>query len=428
MDGKSIADAVLGATKKWSKQRKAEERKTKSASSRWYAFTSSRNTVVEAADKYIEEAYKKASSNGAYPAHARQIMYACRGQIQEYTGELLGAQYFIQTVLVNYLANNPTKTADWDVVFDARGHFEEPHTELIVPLGTIDVRGYVRDTTKQQSLEVAAELGEALFPTCGPGNRYSAILFIEKEGFNPLFKVADLANRYDIAIMSTKGLSVTASRMLIDRLAGSHPNVPVLTLHDFDKTGFSILGTLTRSNHRYTFRNRVHTIDLGLRLADVEDARWNLEPEGVAQLSAEARSNLEENGATEAEIDFLIGDDDGSQRVELNAFSSGDLVAWIEEKLEENGIQKVIPDRDTLTAAYRRSATRKLLSQHIERLRPQILAAVEKLSVPDDLVELIRAELEERPEMPWDSVLDDIVTGNLPTGSDEVRHFQNEGR
>jgi hypothetical protein len=81
-----------------------------------------------------------------------------------------------------------------------------------------------------------------------------------------------------------------------------------------------------------------------------------------------------------------------------------------------------------LTAAYRRSATRKLLSQHIERLRPQILAAVEKLSVPDDLVELIRAELEERSEMPWDSVLDDIVTGNLPTDSDEVRHFQNEGR
>ena len=61
-------------------------------------------------------------------------------------------------------------------------------------------------------------------------------------------------------------------------------------------------------------------------------------------------------------------------------------------------------------------------------MRPQILAAVEKLSVPDDLVELIRAELEERSEMPWDSVLDDIVTGNLPTDSDEVRHFQNEGR
>ena len=33
------------------------------------------------------------------------------------------------------------------------------------------------------------------------------MLFIEKEGFLPLFEAVHLAERYDLAIMSTKGMS-----------------------------------------------------------------------------------------------------------------------------------------------------------------------------------------------------------------------------
>jgi hypothetical protein len=51
----------------------------------------------------------------------------------------------------------------------------------------------------------------------------------------PLFDKVQLAERY--AIMSTKGMSVT----LVDTL-----DVPLLVLHDFDKSGFSIAATLRR--------------------------------------------------------------------------------------------------------------------------------------------------------------------------------------
>ncbi len=54
--------------------------------------------------------------------------------------------------------------------------------------------------------------------------------------FDPAFK---LAERYDIAIMSTKGMSNTASRELIDKLCGDIPRCPLYVLHDFDKAGFS---------------------------------------------------------------------------------------------------------------------------------------------------------------------------------------------
>jgi hypothetical protein len=70
--------------------------------------------------------------------------------------------------------------------------------------------------------------------------------------------------------MSTKGLSNTAARLLVDDMCGRY-SIPLLVLHDFDKAGFSIVGTLKQSNRRYNFRNNVEVIDLGLRLDDVED-------------------------------------------------------------------------------------------------------------------------------------------------------------
>ena len=70
-------------------------------------------------------------------------------------------QYFTQTLLTDYMANHPEETLGWNVVFDARGHFNEPHTVEEVPLGTLQVRKYLarvhpsagsRPKTKRPSL------------------------------------------------------------------------------------------------------------------------------------------------------------------------------------------------------------------------------------------------------------------------------------
>ena len=118
----------------------------------------------------------------------------------------------------------------------------------------------------------------AIFPTCGPEHRYGAILFIEKEGFMPLFEAVQLAERYDLAIMSTKGCRSRQAGSGRPAVRGAR--VPLLVLHDFDK---------------YAFRNRIEVIDLGLRLEDVEDS--GLETEDVVHRSDPA-PNLRENGAT----------------------------------------------------------------------------------------------------------------------------------
>ena len=102
----------------------------------------------------------------------------------------------------------------------------------------------------------------------GPSGNLSAVLFCEKEGFNPLFKAVNLANHFDLMIISTKGVTNSEVRPLIDNICGDY-DLALFVLHDFDIAGFLILGTLQRDTRRYQFSNAVEVIDLGLRLGDI---------------------------------------------------------------------------------------------------------------------------------------------------------------
>jgi DNA topoisomerase VI subunit A len=64
-----------------------------------------------------------------------------------------------------------------------------------------------------------------------------------------------LAEKYDLAIMSSKGMSVTAARRLADKICSQY-KIPLLILHDFDIAGFSIAATLGANTRRYSFQNQ----------------------------------------------------------------------------------------------------------------------------------------------------------------------------
>src|SRR5262249_10164511 len=139
---------------------------------------------------------------------------------------------------------------------------------------------------------------------------------------------------------------VVASRKLADEICHAY-GIPLLVLHDFDKAGFSILATFERrQSRRYTFQNRIKVIDLGLRLGDIA----GLQSEDIFDKGSRAsrQRNLLEKGASHAEIEFLL-----DRRVELNALTSAHLVAFVERKLRQHGIKKIVPDKDQLADAYR---------------------------------------------------------------------------
>ncbi|WP_027152204.1 DUF2399 domain-containing protein [Mesorhizobium sp. WSM2561] len=400
MKGQSIIDAVEGVTKKWAKQRRAEERAASARANRRQAMKRWRPaSLIEAAAHILPQAWAKASGDGLYPASARQIYYAARGALQEITGKPVNYGYFSQSLLPDYIERYGLH---WDVVYDARGTYFEPHGKRPVPIGTLQVRKYLATIKLDDGLdEIPNIVISRRFPTSGPQNRFGAILFIEKEGFKPLLDAARIAERFDIAIMSTKGMSVTASRQLIEELCADH-EIPLLVLHDFDVSGFTIAGTLQESTRRYEFTRPFKVIDLGLRLADVE----GLEPEDVffkdkADLDAIA-STLHRYGATKDESAFLL---ERQQRVELNAMTSPDFVAFLERKLTEAGVRKVVPDRRTLELAARRAA---MIAEMQKAIR-EVSKTSATVSLPKDLERLLRRRLEKRPELPWDVALLDLM-------------------
>jgi hypothetical protein len=311
----SIIAGVESVTKDWAKQRKAEERDRSRRGRRWDRLVRDYHvTIRDAAWQVMAAAYAKASDNGRLPVRPRQIMYAARTEILALTEkDHLDDRYFTQTLLPDYLNEHP-QCQNWDIVWDARGHFSEPHTQREIGLGTLEVRQYLGLRPKRSDpITVNRSI---LYPTLGPEHRFNTILFVEKEGFDPLFAAEHLAERYDLAIMSTKGMSVTAARLLLDELA-VRGIARILVLHDFDVSGFSIFGTLGTSNRRYRFSNRVKLIDIGLRLVDVEAMGLGSEPAMISGNWQTRVGTLLRHGATKEEIAFLQ-----DERVELNAMTS----------------------------------------------------------------------------------------------------------
>jgi hypothetical protein len=399
-----IGDAIIRDTTKVTKDWTAHQVRRIRTRGRAIWRPCRRDTVKDLAWAAMPAAYANAAG-AVGMAFPRQVYYAARPVILKQLDDpdKLNSEYFTQTLLPDFVAAYPEVTAGWDLLWDDRGHFEEPHTGHRIGLGTLSVRTYLgtREAPDRDPLEPFS----TRYPTHGPRHRFRHVLLVEKEGFQQIFAHAKLLERYDLAIMSSKGMNTTSARMLVEQL----PGVRFLVLHDMDKAGYSILGTLTRSTRRYHFTRVADIMNLGVRLADVEAEALAAEPVHYPNGS---RQNLRTNGATPEEIEFLVG---GGQRVEINAFGSDALIAWLERRLDALGVAKLVPDDDTLTAAYRRAiyvhAMNAALAQCDEAARAQADAA----TPPAALRHSVERSLADDRTRPWDAAVADLAEDH-PSG------------
>jgi hypothetical protein len=368
--------------------------------------------VKEAAWGLMEEIYDYVSDNGSLPAHARQMMYRARKLIQEATGiaePWKKSSYFTQSLLPDFMADQPDKTRNWDVVYDARGHVREPHTEKQVGLGTLEVREYVTSWTSDFDDSPGSVTLKTAVATTGPANRYRFVLFLEKEGFNPLLKRAQIAEKYDLGIMSTKGMSVTAARQLAEAYAQA--GVTILVLHDFDVSGFSILHTLSHDTRRHKFKIRPKVFGLGLRLSDVQV--MGLDHEDVVfppRLKKNPRERLERCEATEEECTFLVSSDAApyaGKRVELNAMASRQFINFLEGKLAEHRVAKVVPDKEVLAKAYRLAYRKAAAQDAIDQAMKAV--AAQEVDVPANLARKVAKRLGKESTESWDDAIAKIA-------------------
>jgi DNA topoisomerase VI subunit B len=399
----AVDDAIIKVSKAWAKQRKAEERDRAARARRLDQLARRRAvSVKDAAYTVMEQAYLAARGPMEdAPANARQVMYQARPLIQEQTGKQLDDAYFTQTLLPDYMTEHDLHGV-WNVVFDDRGHFLEPHTDREIGIGTLAVREYLDDCNKPNINDIG--LRDPHVATFGPSGCFGALLYIEKEGFMPLFQHARLAERFDIAILSSKGMPSTSTRRLVEMTCSEH-RIPLLVLHDFDKAGMSIAALFSRDNRRYQYERPFDVIDIGLRLADARQERLLRSAEGAFDKGDDdkRRDNLRLNGAIEDEVEFLL-----SQRVELNALPSDRFIRFVERKLVAHGIGKVMPGKATLQNTYRAFVR----GEQAKTVLQMALAKAKKgsaISAPADLADQVARYLKKHPHLRWDEAVAEIA-------------------
>ncbi len=304
-------------------------------------------------------------------------------------------------------------------MYDARGHLQEPHTRTLIGLGTVEVRGYIAHWSVGAARVGPLRFNETTFPASGPRYRYRNVLFVEKEGFDPILQRARIAERFDVAIMSTKGMSVTAARQLVEAL--TQAGARVLVVRDFDKAGFSIVHTLSHDTRRYRFTVTPDVVDLGLRLPDLVAEHLPREKVRYVKQSDPA-ANLRANGATKKEIQVLVRHPKTylswahGERCELNAFTSDRLIAWLERKLTEHGVTKFVPPAEALTAAYRRAVHVHEVNKALARTHKSAIKASEQARVPKTLAKQVGALLKAKPALSWDAAVAGIATAKVEKG------------
>lgn len=347
---------------------------------------------TDAARQIIVSAYMKASANNTMSCNARQVFYAARPMIQELTGTPLtsGSEFITQRILPDYMAEHPEECKTWRVEYDARGTFNEPYDDSF-PLGTDKAKQYI---------------AQCMVGYKKPVEEYSAVLFIEKEGFNDLLE-HNIQKQFDIALMSTKGVPTTAARMMVDHLSGL--GIKTLVMHDFDVTGFTIAATLmgNTEQRRYSYKNKPLVFDIGLRLIDVN--AMSLESEEVIT-NMNPQTTLDRYNITPDEISFLVGSKSKKynntgklvnvwhgRRVELNAMTSRQLVSWIEQKLNENGITKLVPTVQQCMEHYNAQPS-TLKKAVMARLEKFFKLPAEAIDDPDMATEIHRRLLADMAE------------------------------
>jgi hypothetical protein len=323
-----IAAALKAATKDLHTEKKRRERDARRVR-RPRPQPIDRVTLRDAVFAVMADAIAEVSGGGAYPFPTRNLFYKVRPRVQRYTDAELKGPYFSQTLVVEYEREHGLIPGHYR---DPRGELHEPHTGTTVRLGSREVAGYT--------------LPEYVF---------DKILYVEKEGFEPVLKAAQLADRYDLAIAYGKGQPVEAVRALFERAeAGDYR---LFVLHDADPWGYTIARAMAEETRRMP-DYRVDVVDLGLTVGDAVSHGPPLERETFtrrkelpwwmpSRLSGQERAWFQGQLLTET---WSRNRQWACTRVELNAFSTPDLITYIEAGLERHAAAgKIVPPADVLT-------------------------------------------------------------------------------
>jgi len=93
--------------------------------------------------------------------------------------------------------------------------------------------------------------------------------------------------------------------------------------------------------------------------------------------------------------------------------TSPQFIAFLERKLKEHRIAKVVPEDDDLAEAYKFFVRNLGIEKAIEREIKNRKSDENAIKVPDNLVKHVKKVLSIRPELRWDSAVYKVAGGKL---------------
>jgi hypothetical protein len=315
-------------------------------------------TIRDAVLDLLPGAIKRAEVSG-YLFNTRHLVYDIREKVRQFTGKELTQSYFDDLVTEIEAEQGDLSPR---LIREARGSFFVPHRYgEATPLGTQSVRAFRR-----------------------PAWTFNKILVIEKEDLRLMLEQAGWPQRHDALLMSSKGFNTRAARDLIDTIAETTEPVRPFSVHDADAAGTVIQHALQHATPARGAR-KIEVIDIGLQPWEgvalglpIEKVPRALKKDGEPRrrpVGAYVKARTDRAPTGETWDDWLQ-----HSRVELNAFTSAELIAWLDAKMAEHSAGKLIPPDDILTEGFGervRERTQDAVEAAIEGRLDADLAAIE---------------------------------------------------
>ena len=294
--------------------------------------------------------------------------------VRDETGKELTTQNF-NAIITDYENEN----GEIPLMYrEPRGSICHPHSGEVIMLGTRTVESYER-----------------------PPWLYNKIIYIEKEGWLGALKAKRWPERYDCTLISSKGFTTRAARDLIDKLAEHDEPVTVFCVHDADAFGTMIYQTFQEATKARGAR-KIQIINLGL------------EPWEAVEMGLEVE-DVEEKDRRKPVADYVCERRDGehwdewlqTHRVELNAMTTPQFIAWLDGKMV--AYEKLIPPSDVLEEELSARIEKKVRDAVTERILreanvdAQVAAALADIETPDSatLANGIKQLFDATPDAQW---------------------------
>ena len=277
---------------------------------------------------YMDDAFSLASTNGKYAITARQMWYKIR-EISGAPDEAYTA--FTQTVLTEWINNHPEY--EDKINFANRGVFYIGDKQD--GLGTANVRNFINNIGKaSNTFNCYGGVSDNVYidDNFNVEYKYDKVLYIEKTGFDDIFKAEKIGEKYHMIIVSGQGFATRAAKTILYAL--QNKGLKLYCMHDLDISGVNIFKSFQTTNDK--FEHPIDIEDLGITIEDVY--RYNIQPEQVEKGKSDRDKLLSMSDEYRSFFDGVTH----YNRVELNAFTTEQILEIMDRKLSAvNNLPKI---------------------------------------------------------------------------------------